>query len=179
MEPLVTILTPTYNRGYCLDKLYLSLTSQTNKNFEWLVIDDGSTDDTEAVISDFILENKINIRYYKKNNGGKHTALNYGINMIESKLIFIVDSDDWLINTAIDVINEYYVKYSSKKICGFSFLRAFPDGKINVSFGRNDDYVASYNKVRIYENRIGDMAEVYFTEILKNILSLYLMVKTF
>ena len=76
---MITILTPAYNRGYVIHKAYKSLLQQKNKDFEWVVIDDGSTDNTKEVIEKFIDENKINISYYRKKNGGKHTALNYGI----------------------------------------------------------------------------------------------------
>lgn len=167
MENIVTILTPTYNRSNLLKKLYNSLLSQINKNFDWLIVDDGSTDDTEAVVNDFIKEKLIKINYIKKENGGKHTALNIGIEKITAKYTFIVDSDDWLMDNAIQAINDYDKKYDNEKLCGFSFLRKYPDGKLNVTSGRDGDYMASYNRVRVYEQRFGDMAEVYKTSILK------------
>ena len=73
---MITILTPTYNRGKLLERLYKSLFNQRNFNFEWLIIDDGSTDDTQNIIKNFESA-KFNIIYKYKNNGGKHTALNY------------------------------------------------------------------------------------------------------
>lgn len=167
MDNLITILTPTYNRSNLLKKLYDSLLSQTNKNFEWLIVDDGSIDDTKMIIEQFIGENLITIKYVKKENGGKHTALNVGIKEITTKYTFIVDSDDWLTDNAIQTIIDYDRKYDNEKLCGFSFLRMYPDGKLNVSSGRDKDYIASYNQVRIYEQRFGDMAEVYKTSILQ------------
>ena len=77
---MITILTPTYNRGNIIKNAYESLVKQTNKNFEWLVIDDGSTDNTEELIRQ--LQKKCTlfpIRYFKKENGGKHTAINTGV----------------------------------------------------------------------------------------------------
>ena len=79
---LVTILTPTYNRAYVLPKLYASLTEQIDCDFEWLVVDDGSQDDTEALIKGYIAEDKIRVTYIKKKNGGKHDARNVGIEQI-------------------------------------------------------------------------------------------------
>ena len=165
---LITILTPTYNRASLLHKLYDSLLMQTSFNFEWLIIDDGSKDNTKEVVETFKNE-KFIIKYVFKENGGKHRALNFGIDNIETPLVFIVDSDDWLTNDAIESIEDYYNKYQdSEKIAGFSFLRKYPDGKINVSTGRLEPFIDSYFNIRVKENRIGDMAEVYFTEILKN-----------
>ena len=74
---MITVLTPTYNRAERLDGLFQSLLAQDNKEFIWLVVDDGSTDDTESKISTFIDRANFKIIYKKKNNGGKHTALNF------------------------------------------------------------------------------------------------------
>ena len=107
----VTILTPTFNRKDNLIKLYNSLLEQKNNNFEWVIVDDGSTDGTEMKVKEFIKENKIKIIYYMKENGGKHTALNFGISKIDTDLTFIVDSDDWLKDNAIDEILSIHSKY--------------------------------------------------------------------
>ena len=165
---LITILTPTYNRAHLLNKLYMSLLNQTNYNFEWLIIDDGSKDNTKDVVKTFKNE-KFIVKYIFKENGGKHRALNFGIDNIETSLVFIVDSDDWLTNDAIKSIEDYYYKYQdSEKIAGFSFLRKYPDGKINVSTGRLEPFIDSYFNIRVKEKRVGDMAEVYYTEVLKS-----------
>ena len=92
----LTILTPTYNRCNEIKKLWISLQNQTSKDFEWLVVDDGSTDDTKSIIKQFQLESDFPIRYIYKENGGKHTALNVGIKTVKSVLTFIVDSDDYI-----------------------------------------------------------------------------------
>ena len=72
----MTVFTPTYNRAYILPKLYNSLCEQTCKNFEWLIVDDGSTDNTSEIIEKWIAERKIEIRYIKQKNGGKQRAHN-------------------------------------------------------------------------------------------------------
>lgn len=75
----LTIFTPTYNRAYILKNLYDSLCEQTSKDFEWLIVDDGSSDNTEDLIRSFINEGRILIRYFKQANAGKHIAINNGI----------------------------------------------------------------------------------------------------
>ena len=90
----VTVLTPTFNRGGGLEKLYESLKRQSCKDFEWLVVDDGSTDGTDNLIGQLQEKSEFPVRYIYKSNGGKHTALNVGIQTICSELTFIVDSDD-------------------------------------------------------------------------------------
>lgn len=166
----ITILTPTYNRAYVLEKLYNSLTKQNKKNFEWFIVDDGSKDNTKEIVQNFISENKIKIRYLYQKNGGKHRALNNGIKNIESELTFIVDSDDFLSKDAIEKINFYYEKYKmNKKICSYSFLRGFPDGKINGPEYRQHEFIGDYIKDRLNNHNNGDKAEVYITKYLKEI----------
>ena len=91
---MITILTPTFNREGGLRNLWDSLQKQTVKDFEWLIVDDGSTDGTKNLITQLQEKSDFQIRYIYKSNGGKHTALNVGIQTICSELIFIVDSDD-------------------------------------------------------------------------------------
>lgn len=164
----ITILTPTYNRGYILSNLYNSLLNQTKDNFEWLIVDDGSTDNTKEIVNNWIKENKINIKYIYQKNGGKHRALNNGISKIENELTFIVDSDDYLTQDAIELIDYYYDKYLLNiKICGISFLRKYPDDKIIGKIFNKDEYISDYISCRINENIVGDKAEVYKTNVLK------------
>lgn len=166
---LVTVLTPAYNRSNQLRNLYNSLIKQSNKDFEWLVVDDGSKDDTEAVINSFIKENEIAISYIKKENGGKHTALNIGIKKSNGELIFIVDSDDILTSDAIESISLMHQKYKNNtRICGFSFLREFPDGRINGNEFSQNELIDTFINVRINSNDMySDKAEIYYTKCLK------------
>ena len=164
----VSILTPTFNRGKLLYKLYNSLINQSNKNFEWVVIDDGSTDNTKQVINKYISDNKISIKYFYKNNGGKHKAINYGMQYINSELTFIVDSDDWLTVDAIEKILFYGEKYKNNtKIACFSFHKAYSNGNISGPHYRNNEFVDNYIKYRINEHIPGESAEVVYTEKLK------------
>lgn len=165
----ITVLTPTYNRGKLLQNLYKSLCVQDCKDFEWLIIDDGSSDNTEEYIKEIIRQADFLITYYKKENGGKHTALNYAYKYIKTPLTFIVDSDDVLTSDAISTINKVYCTYRNENdLCGFSFLRGKPNGGyLSTSGVPQDGMKASFVECRINKSIGGDMAEVWFTECLK------------
>ena len=102
----ITVFTPTYNRAYIIEKLYRSLQHQTFRDFEWLIVDDGSTDNTADIVAIWQHEgNDFPIRYYKKENGGKCRAINYGVDRAEGELFFNVDSDDYLTDDALEKID--------------------------------------------------------------------------
>ena len=165
----VTVLTPTFNRGGRLQSLWDSLQKQTVKDFEWLVVDDGSTDSTKNLITQLQEKSDFPIRYIYKSNGGKHTALNVGIRTICSELTFIVDSDDCVTDDAVESILKIHKKYRSQNnICGYAFLRAFPDGKVNGKKFDVDEKIGSYIDVRVNGDDTGaDKAEVFKTHCLK------------
>lgn len=164
----ITILTPSYNRAHTLSALYESLLKQDTDVFEWLIVDDGSTDATRKLVEGWQGEGKISIRYLHKQNGGKHTALNEGIRLIESELTFIVDSDDWLPENAVEIILQYHEKYREMEgLCGYSFLRFYPDGKVNDAFYPQDEWIDTYINARINAGIAGDKAEVFFTDVLR------------
>ena len=119
----LTICTPTYNRGYILPELYNSLKKQTSMLFEWLIIDDGSTDNTDEIISSWISnENKFSIRYYKKENGGKCSAINYGLDLAKGELFLVIDSDDIITFDAVKkVIALEKTIINKNEFCGVSF----------------------------------------------------------
>ena len=165
----ITVLTPTFNRGGGLQSLWDSLQKQTVKDFEWLVVDDGSTDGTKNLITKLQEKSDFPIRYIYKSNGGKHTALNVGIQTIRSELTFIVDSDDCVTDDAVESILKIHKKYRSQNnICGYAFLRAFPDGKVNGKKFDVDEKIGSYIDVRVNGDDTGaDKAEVFKTHCLK------------
>lgn len=165
----LTILTPIYNRGEKLKVLYKSLCNQTNKEFLWYIVDDGSTDNIEEIVNAFIQEEKISIKFDKKQNGGKHTALNYAMKKIDTELVFIVDSDDWLTVDAIEKVLDIHEKYIDRKdICGYSFLRKFSTEKINGKVLEQDEVIDNYIDIRINgKDTNSDKAEVWKTRILK------------
>ncbi len=104
-ELKLTIFTPTYNRGYIIEKLYRSLQRQTVTTFEWLVVDDGSSDNTEQLFAAWMAEeNPFPIRYFKQENGGKCRAINTGLGLAKGELFLNVDSDDYLTEDAVEKI---------------------------------------------------------------------------
>ena len=164
----ITIITPAYNRANLLPRLYESLLRQTNKDFEWLVIDDGSTDGTETLVRQYCQDDRIRVSYEKQENAGKHTALNRGIARIDSELTFIVDSDDYLPEDAVDTILACHQKYKKiSGLCGYSFLRCHQDGRVNTAYFPEDGKISTYLEVRINGGIGGDKAEVFYTDILK------------
>ena len=167
-DTMITIFTPTYNRAYIIDKLYKSLCLQTNQHFEWLIVDDGSTDDTELLVQSFINEKKLLIRYFKQPNGGKHRAINKGVKEANGDFFFIVDSDDQL---TVDAIEQVYVYSDSIKeeqsFAGVSGMRFYPSGE-RIGGDFNFEVLdCSALEVRFKYSIKGDMSEIYKTDILR------------
>ena len=164
---MITVVTPTYNRAHTIRKAYDSLISQTNKDFEWIVVDDGSSDDTKELIKQFINEKNVNIRYIYKKNGGKHTALNVGTREAKGELLLILDSDDYLDSKAIEIVNEYWKKYKKdKSLSGVTFLK-----KISNSIYKDkkfDECISNMNDFKYNGGNLADMCEVMRVDILKN-----------
>lgn len=100
----LTVFTPTYNRAHTLVRTYESLCRQTCNDFEWLIIDDGSTDNTEEIVKSWLREQKIPVRYIKKENGGLHTGYTTAFANIDSELNVCIDSDDYMPENAVEII---------------------------------------------------------------------------
>lgn len=98
----LTVFTPTYNRAKVLHRVYDSLCRQTYRDFQWLIVDDGSEDDTKAVTAAFASEKKIPIRYIYQENQGKHMATNFAVSVTNSELFVIADSDDAFVDNALE-----------------------------------------------------------------------------
>lgn len=164
----ITVFTPTYNRAYILPKLYESLKNQICKDFEWLIVDDGSTDETENVVRPWLSEVSFPIRYIKQVNGGKHRAINRGVKEAKGELFFIVDSDDSLSNEAIQrVINQYTPIKKDMSFGGVCGLRAYHNGERiggECDFGILDCTSLDF---RFKYHMKGDMAEVIRTSVFK------------
>lgn len=149
----LTIFTPTYNRAYILPNLYRSLCEQTCKDFVWIVVDDGSTDNTQALLEGWQKENLVEIKYKKQENGGKMRAHNRGVEMADTELFVCVDSDDQLASPkvvednlkfwAICKAQNFSGLISYKEISGLisyrqipKFQSQFPDGVYCSPLGR-------------------------------------------
>lgn len=167
MDALLTILTPTYNRGECLEKLYESLKRQINKSFIWYIVDDGSTDRTKQIVAAFQKEKHIPIRYEKKKNGGKHTALNRGIKSIDTELTMIVDSDDCLTPDATQTIFEDWITNCENGIGGLVYLRGYSGFEVIGDKWPYDEQFGNTITHTCNKGIKGDKAEVYQTALLK------------
>lgn len=164
---MISVLTPTYNRALHLNRAYQSLVNQNCKDFEWIVIDDGSSDNTTDTVDRFISESLIEIKYIKKTNGGKHTALNVGVREACGDLIIILDSDDWLSNDAIEIIykhkNLVNLEYG---ICGLCFLKMYSDKTIVGDSFKEEVYRRNNIDLRYFDSIKGDKEEVFLRKIL-------------
>lgn len=169
MKELCTVVTPTFNRGYIIDKLYNSLLKQTNKSFEWIIVDDGSTDDTEQIVNNCINKtSSFPIKYYKKKNGGKHTAINYALNKAKGKYFFIVDSDDYLPDNAIDIVFKWFDSIKDEdNFAGIGGLRIDFKTKQVIGTTFEGEYQDCTSLERNGYNILGDKAEVFYTSLLK------------
>lgn len=166
----ITVFTPTFNRGYIIESLYRSLQKQTFTNFEWIIVDDGSTDNTEELINQFISENNIfPIVYCKKTNGGKHRAINDGLRIAKGEMFFIVDSDDYLTNNSLEIIDKVEKTIplvSKQKFAGVCGLKGY---SISDTVGSTFDgeYLDITSLEREKYRICGDKSEVFYTELLK------------
>ena len=166
---ILTIFTPTYNRAYILPKLYQSLCAQENKNFDWLIVDDGSTDNTKELVEQWKNENIINITYHLQQNGGKMRAHNQGVKMCETELFLCVDSDDYLNKGSIEMILDNYSTWKdNENIAGAVAYRGKSETEtienefpINQNTSLGDLYRAGFK---------GDTSLIYRTSILKQYL---------
>lgn len=119
MNKRLTYFTPTYNREHDLPRLYESLVKQTNKDFIWLVIDDGSTDKTRKLVEKWTKDNIIEIEYVYKKNGGKNTAIDLSNQLCKTEYINCIDSDDYIALNSTEVLYKYLdIVSQDKKLCG-------------------------------------------------------------
>lgn len=168
---MITVFTPTYNRKKTLIRLYNSLLNQTYSDFEWLIVDDGSNDDTDEIVREWMKEKKINIKYHYKNNGGKHRAINKGLQLAKGELFFIVDSDDYLTENALERINFYYEDIKDNyEFIGVTGFRQFENGKINGKFFPNKITDSNLIERREKYGNSADMAHVIKTKDFKKYL---------
>lgn len=164
---MVTVFTPTYNRAHLLPLLYKSLQNQTCKDFEWLVVDDGSNDGTDTLINKWINnEQSFPIRYYKIKNGGKMRAINYGVSLAEGSIFCGIDSDDWFYNDAIISIIDAFESIKQKKdIVGISYTKN--EGVSFNNLGESGSYIDCKNYERKEYGLEADMILIFYTEIMR------------
>lgn len=165
----VTVFTPTYNRAYSLPRLFESLKKQSVYDFEWIVINDGSTDNTKMLLSSFVDECSLfPVTVIHSSNQGKYKAINQAMTLAKGRWFFIVDSDDWLPQDAIaKLLEEEKRIVDTDKVgvlCGMRYTPAGQRVGGNVCFETLECTLFDF---RYRMNVKGDLAEVIRTDILR------------
>lgn len=165
----LTIFTPIFNRAYIIRNLYESLCRQTNKNFIWLVVNDGSTDNVDSLIKSFINERKLEIQYIKQKNSGKHVAHNTAVKNCKTEMFVCVDSDDYLTDDAVQTIyDEWENIQSNEKIAGILGLRgSSPDKPLGTWIPNGLKTASIFDLYEKFKFK-GDTILVFKTSVLKN-----------
>ena len=166
----LTIFTPAYNRAHTLERLYQSLCAQTCQDFEWLVVDDGSTDETAALIQSFVDEDKIPIRYIHKENGGLYTGYNMAYCAIETELNTCIDSDDTMPADAVEIIINTWREKGASCYAGLIGLDYYMDSGKPIGGAFPEDLQECY-LLDLYTKRIhiGDTKQVMRTDLMKQV----------
>lgn len=168
--PLLTVFTPAYNRAHTLHRTYQSLVNQDCKDFLWLIIDDGSSDNTRELVKRWQqIQNGFEIRYIYKENGGMHTAHNVAYENINTELNVCIDSDDMLAPGAVRKISEIWKKENNKKFAGIIGLDAYMDTGEVIGTGFPDGVKYSTLQAFYDAGGTGDKKLVYRTDIMKEL----------
>ena len=170
-EYKISVFTPSYNRAHTLPKLYTSLVAQTYSNFEWIIIDDGSNDNTEELVQKWIEEEKIRIIYKKQSNNGKHIAMNYAVAIASGEFFTIVDSDDYLREDALEILMGAWEEIPQKEWGNYIAIKANCfDTQTGMNLGpsfMNGSLVCNYLDAR-YKHRVNaEMQSLIRIEALK------------
>jgi len=166
---MLTVLTPTYNRGYILQNAYESLCRQTSTDFEWVVVDDGSSDNTGELVRQWQASTTaFPIVYDKQENGGKHRAVNRGVALAKGEYVLVLDSDDHLTDDAVEVISKWTQQIAQMEgFAGVAGLRGWVQKADAIGGFISREYIDATNLQRRKFGLLGDKAEVYKTEILR------------
>lgn len=165
---MLTVFTPAYNRAEELTCLYKSLIDQTYKEFEWLIVDDGSKDNTKEIVDKFIEDNKININYVYKQNGGKQSAYNCGLDACKGDIFLCIDSDDILKSDIIGtIVDDFNGIIQDNSIAGIAYLQSYISDKEKIigSVFPDENMVCTYHEIYNKYGVSGDKLIVLKTDI--------------
>lgn len=166
----ISILTATYNRAQDLEKLYTSLVINSNSKieYEWLIMDDGSTDKTKLVIDNFIKQNIIKIEYHYQENQGKMAAINNLMEFVTGDVVMTCDSDDYFVTGAFDIINKnIYKLLNDETVYALAFLKKNEKGKISGTSFIENNHRSDMFSLYFKEKMTGEKILVFKTEIRK------------
>jgi len=168
---LLTIFTPTYNRAHLLQRVCDSLAVQTNKDFEWVIVDDGSNDESAALIRKFQSEQSFRIIFEQQVNAGKHVAVNRGLALASGTLFLILDSDDELTPDAVQTVSENWQQLqSAPDLDAFGGLvanKCYTDGRIIGSYLDYQILDTTIIDYRFNRRISGDKLEIFKTDLLR------------
>jgi glycosyltransferase involved in cell wall biosynthesis len=166
-----TVCTPTYNCGKFIHRVYESLINQTFKDFEWIVIDDGSTDNTKELIEKYKQTNpELNIKYFHQENSGKPTAMNKGIELAKGILFVTMDADDRFMSNALEVLYNTYLKYlkNNDEVALICCNCITQDGKLHGTMYPKSPWISDEFEMRFSYNVKGEKWHTLKTEVAKN-----------
>lgn len=167
---LFTVFTPTYNRKDVLPRLYANLQKQHYSNFEWLIVDDGSTDGTEALVKQWQIEAKINITYHWQKNQGKHIAINLLAKIAKGELCVFIDDDDELVPNALSRLKFYWDNLNLQEkntVAGIFFLCMDQYGKLVGDKFPKDYQIMDLTGMAIANRISGEKGSMIQTKALK------------
>lgn len=168
---LITVVTPAYNRADLLGRLRESLLAQSDQDFVWLVVDDGSTDGTAELLAGWQQEPApYGFEVIIQQNGGKHRAVNAAVAQVQTPYLMVVDSDDWLLPEGLRTVRGWLEGLDDPQLAGVAGLRLYPDGSPIGGLPRipaGQAYLECNNLERARHGLMGDKAEIYRTEILR------------
>lgn len=169
-KKLITVFTPAYNRADLLPNCYESLQKQSSYNFEWLIVDDGSTDNTDEIVKAWQKSEKnFEIKYCCKENGGLHTAYNKGIELADTELFVCIDSDDIMPPDAIEKIETIWNEIPHDKYAGIMGVDRYENGEcVGEMFPDGISEMYLYEKLTKYKIP-GDKKMIHRTELLKKV----------
>ncbi len=170
LHKTLTVFTPTYNRVHTLGRLYESLCAQTSRDFAWLVVDDGSTDGTRALVEGFAAEGVIPVRYVYKDNGGLYTGYNTAYALIDTELNVCIDSDDAMPSDAVETILRTWRERGSDRYAGVIGLDVYMDSGAPIGGpfpdGLEECYLLDLSTKRIHR---GDTKQAMRTDLMKRV----------
>lgn len=169
-HPKITVLTPTFNRARLLRRLYESLLAQTERDFEWVVVDDGSSDATRDLVEGWVPKSPFPLVYTWQENSGKHVAVNRGVRIARGELLLILDSDDWLVPHALERAWYWWNSigaFERRRYAGVAGLCAFPSGEIVGNRFPQDVLDSDSVEIRVRYRIKGDKCEVWRTAVLR------------
>lgn len=169
-KPLFTIFTPTHNRAHTLPRVYESVAAQELRDFEWVIVDDGSTDNTRDLVAQWIDEADFPIRYFYQSHGHKKTAYNYGIREARGELFVCWDSDDAALPQSLRILHDAWLaipEATRDTYVGITGLCVYEDGRIFGDAYRESPYDSDFVESTLCDKIRGDKSGFQRVDILR------------